>query len=368
MKQTLKIILGLLVGAAIGLLIGMLISRLTGGLASHEGSWSPVGVALVALASFIVSWLILIPIHEGGHLICGLLTGYKFVSFRIGNLVFIKEKSRIKAKQFGIAGTGGQCLLVPPEGPLEQIPTSLYNAGGVLANLVVLLIAVGCLWIPMHPLIYVALLIFIITNAFMIILNGVPMKINGMGNDGYNALHMSRNVRNKRALMIQLQANALVQNGMRPREMPKEMFEFDPNDIKYSNPLEIAIPNRLLDLFDWEGAYSELEALFAHKDEIMQLYRMEIACELAFCAMLTGRFDRAREVLDKDVMKNVNTYSRMMSSKKRLLIANVLLLGSDRAAAEQMYEDLMARRDSYLIQGEVKSDLAILESLFNRNN
>ena len=80
-------------------------------------------------------------LHEGGHLVCGLATDYRFVSFRIFNLTFIRKDGKLCIKRFSLAGTGGQCLLTPPERPLEDIPTTLYNLGGVLANLLTAILA-----------------------------------------------------------------------------------------------------------------------------------------------------------------------------------------------------------------------------------
>ena len=44
-------------------------------------------------------------------------------------------------KRFGIAGTGGQCLMLPPDKPLEEIPVALYHWGGVIVNMSVALLA-----------------------------------------------------------------------------------------------------------------------------------------------------------------------------------------------------------------------------------
>ncbi|MFR1327763.1 MAG: hypothetical protein ACLSCE_16590 [Bacteroides cellulosilyticus] len=46
-----------------------------------------------------------------------------------------KEGGKFRFKRFSISGTGGQCLLSPPDKPYEQMPYFWYNAGGVLMNL-----------------------------------------------------------------------------------------------------------------------------------------------------------------------------------------------------------------------------------------
>ena len=144
MKTILKLIGGLLVGGLIGMLIGGLIVVLF-----TDTTWNEyiqkyysidisegLAVFLVAIGSLFVSLAIIVPIHELGHLVCGLLSGYKFVSFRIFNFTLLKENGKFKIKKFAIAGTGGQCILTPPDLPLEKIPIGWYNIGGVVANII----------------------------------------------------------------------------------------------------------------------------------------------------------------------------------------------------------------------------------------
>ena len=70
-----------------------------------------------------VAMLIHTILHESGHLIAGLLTGYEYVSFRIGSLVWIKGKdNKLHLKKMKIKGTAGQCLMSPPQVPTEECP------------------------------------------------------------------------------------------------------------------------------------------------------------------------------------------------------------------------------------------------------
>ncbi|MDE6561393.1 MAG: tetratricopeptide repeat protein [Muribaculaceae bacterium] len=375
-KNILKIIVGLVVGGLIGLLIGGLIV-----VVFTDTTWSEyidkyysidisegILVFLVAVASMIVSFMILVPIHELGHLVCGLLTGYKFVSFRVFNYTILKENGRFKIKKFGVAGTGGQCLLTPPELPLEQIPTGWYNFGGVLANIIMLLIALPFFFLDLNPFVAEALGIFIATDAIMILLNGIPMQAGGVGNDGYNIKLLKKNFLSKKGIINQLRANALIQNGVRPKDMPEDLF-INPEEIDYHNALEVSIPlmfsSRLIDRKEHKEALEIIENLYSHKDEIMPLYVKEIACELAFLYMRTGNPDKAEAILDKDLMKYIETYRKMMSSKERLICAIALYLEKDESKARQIYENIKARQEEYLLQGEVKSDIALMEDMLN---
>jgi len=48
----------------------------------------------------VVSFYIQIAIHEFGHMIFGLITGYKFSSFRMGNLMWVKEEGENSIETF----------------------------------------------------------------------------------------------------------------------------------------------------------------------------------------------------------------------------------------------------------------------------
>lgn len=376
MKSVLKIIFGLLAGIVIGFAIGGIITIIftektfgeyINGMLSLDGL-EIIAVAAVAVLSLFVSILILIPVHEAGHLVCGLLTGYKFVSFRIFDYTFIKIGEKIRVKKFSVAGTGGQCLLTPPDLPLEKIPTAWYNAGGVLANILILLLVLPLFFLHLNSFLVVALVIFCIVDAIIILLNGIPMKLGGTNNDGYNMLYLNRNMLSKRSIVLQLRANAMIQNGTRPKDMPGSWFEWK-TDIDYKNPLEVSIPlmhaSRLIDEMKFEEAYKEFGELYSHKDEIMQLYVNEIECELLFCALCTGNNEYARQLLTPKLQKYIEAYSKVMSSKLRILCAIALFLDNDRTKALDIYHKLESDGDKYLLQGEVKSDLAIMNHILN---
>ena len=374
MKTLVKMIGGLLIGCLAGLLIGMVCVTLftdttpaefiakLGKLELSEG----LTVLLVSIAVFLLSLFLLVTLHEAGHLAFGLMSGYRFVSFRIFNLTFIKLDGHLRVKRFSVAGTGGQCLLTPPDKPLHGIPIFWYNLGGVAANLLALLLVAPLLCLDLQPLMRTSLVIFCLTDLFLILTNGIPMRLGGIANDAHNVLELSRNERSKRAMVLQLRTNALIQAGVRPKDMPDAWFE-TPAAPDYQNALEVSLPlmaaSRLVDQMAWEEAYAAFDALYAHREQILPLYVKEIVCELIFCALMTGRTDRAQSLYTEDIKRYLTIYRKVMSSKERILCGIHLLLEHDRVKAQAIYEAVRQRQDAYLLQGEVKSDVAIMEAM-----
>lgn len=380
--KSLKTILGLLCGFAGGLAIGTFIGGLIIVLFTdttfeefiskyYQLDFAVGAVAFaVGIVSLVISIFLLILLHEAGHLVCGLKSGYSFISFRIFNLTLLKENGRMRLKRFSVAGTGGQCLLCPPDLPVDRIPTTLYNLGGIIANLVALLVVLPLFWLDLSPFVLEFLIIFCFVDIIILVLNGIPMSHGNINNDAGNVRLLRHRPESKHGLVVELRSNALLQAGVRPKDMPAEWFEIR-HDTDYSSPFEVAIPimaaSRLVDMEQYEDAHRAFEELYSHRTEIMGLYVKEIQCELIYTALVTGRFERARTLLDKGIETYIDTYRKSMSSKERIACAVNLYLKEDYNAAYATYEKLLKNRKRYLLQGETDSDLALMKHILDRS-
>ena len=349
-------------GAAAGLVIILF---------ANGDSSSPVHF-IEFIVSLVIAACLQIILHEAGHLVCGLLSGYRFVSFRVGSITLLKDgDGKFRFKRFSLAGTGGQCLMAPPENvPLDKIPTSLYNAGGVIVNLlcavVSLLLLICCGGMPLWLRYFLAATMAI--GFVFALLNGIPLKLGGIANDGHNLLYLNRDKKSVKGFAVQLIINEKQQNGTRLSEMPDELFTLD-GGINYSDPLQANVElmkiSRELDKGDIELAHEHFkELLNCHGKELLSLFRLEAGSELMFTSLATGDKDVAQNTInDNMLMKYITKYARVMSTKQRTLMAKTLLFDGDRAEAERLYNEVVARRDSYLMQGEVESDIELMKHL-----
>lgn len=267
-------------------------------------------------------------------------------------------------------GTAGQCLLAPPELPLERIPTGWYNFGGVFANILAVIAILQIFWLSANSFVIESAAVFCLAGVFMIILNGVPMKIAGSNNDGYNMLYLRKNLTGKRGFIDALRINALLQSGVRLKDMPDEWFEI-PAEINYKDPFEVSIPltaaSRYIDKLDFDASLALFKKIYEEKEKLIAIYRQEIACELIFLRLVTGNTEGAAELLTEQTKKYIETYRRTMSSKERVMCAIYLYKDKDREKAKSVYDSLLARKDDYLLQGEVASDIAAMSALIGGN-
>ena len=257
----------------------------------------------------------------------------------------------------------------------EHLPTALYNAGGVLSNLLWATLSLLALLYcgDMHFFFKYFLASTMVVGYAFALLNGIPLKIGGVANDGHNLLYLKRNKQSVKGFAIQLIVNEKLQNGIRLSQLPDKSFDMG-GEIDYSDPMQANVGilqlQRLIDKGELNKAHDLLKELnLAHGHELLPLYRLEEQGELFFTSLATGDIERAKSLSgDKLLMNYITKHAQVMTSKQRMLMAKALILNNDRAEAERLYNEVKSHRDSYLMQGEVESDIKLMKQLLDQEN
>ena len=375
MKTILKLIGGLLIGACVGIFcVGPIIALIEGKSIStvYQTILSMFSLKDVAeiglmLLAALVAFVLNIVFHEAGHLVAGLLTGYRFVSFRFMNWTLIRNDGHLQWRNFELAGTGGQCLMAPPDKPLDEIDTRWYNAGGVLANTLIAVVSLALIWACDLPHWLDGLLaIMAIINFLTALTNGIPMKLGGVANDGYNLLQLEKDTAGKQCFCNILDINARSQTGEPYTEMPERLFTL-PQPLDWANTMHVGgalgFFTRLVALHRWEEAYQQLTDALSHQDMTIALYRLEMENMMTQVCLLTHRDDEARQHYTKEVAKYVSQHASTQSDKQFTTMAVALVLEGDRPRAEKIFTQLDTQRDKYIHQGDVAMSLDLMQWL-----
>ena len=372
MKTLLRLIGGLLLGACIGVIIvipiiavmdGESIATVARNMCDKFTLDKVLGIAWMLLAALIAAVLNII-LHEGGHLVAGLLTGYKFVSFRFFNWTLIRKDGRLRWRNFELAGTGGQCLMSPPDKPLEEIDTRLYNAGGVLTQFIITLLSILLIWaLDLPKWLDMLLVMMAIFGILGVLTNGIPMKLGGVANDGYNLLKLEKDMAAKQSFCNVLELNARNQGGESYGEMPERLFNI-PDPIDWKNPMHVATvlasATRKQAQHQWEDSYRQLTEASSHRSDIMPLYQLELENMMTLACIATGRDEEARQHYTDKVAKYITHHAPTQSDKQMSTMAIALALDGDRPRAEKLLDKLEAERDKYIHQGDVAMSLDLM--------
>jgi preprotein translocase subunit SecA len=349
------------VGAAIGAVIG-LFADFSGGGASPDGGTSLPAVladVLVFAAAFYAGIFIHIIIHETGHLIAGKMSGYKFSSFRVLNAIFMKKDGKIIRKKFNLPGYAGQCLMIPPAPSDGKYPFVLYNMGGGLMNL----IASGlflALYAALSELPFSAqvLLPIVAAGVLLGLINIIPFK----GNDGYNISLLLKNESARRAFRSMMLTLDFIAKGGRSKDMPEEWYEW-PED--FNNPIAVVSAATrcgvLMDRHDFEGARELYAKLLNEADEIAELQKNVIRCELLFLEIIGQCREEEIKRLYTDELKKYMKSGAFQISKQRTLYAYAKLAEADGAKAAKELEKFNKGCLSYPYEGDLESERELIK-------
>lgn len=245
-------------------------------------------------------------IHEAGHLIFGLLSGYKFNSFRIFNYMIVKDNNKLVLKRHSVAGTGGQCLMSPPDLIDGKIPYVLYNLGGSFFNFISSIICFILLQFMDTNLLSLFVFMFGFMGFIYGVVNGVPLRLGTVDNDGYNVVSISKDKYAIKSLWLQLKINELLSKGVRLKDMEDDWFVI-PDDIDLKNSMSVVIPvftvNRLMDQKDFIKAKEMINYLLNSDTGMIDLYRYLLICELIYINLIEDNLEEVNKLYNKKYIK-----------------------------------------------------------------
>ena len=344
-----------LMAILIGIVLGL-------GISFARSSYGPLPLLLFLLWAY-CSMLLHILLHETGHLLCGLLTGYRFVSFRVFSWVWIKKDGRIRCRRHSLPGTAGQCLMGPPDLPPDKMPYVLYHLGGGLANLLISVPAIVLAVLFREiPFVFALLMIFGAMGTLFAITNLVPL--NGkVANDGMNLWMMRKHESSRRALWVQLKVNEQLAHGLRLRDMDAEWFHYPPLETISDSITAfwvVCAESRFMDEHRFAEAEALIEAIWDKNIPLSEVHRRLILCDQAFCALLAGRTEQASEILQERKQQKFLLSMPNFPMVLRTQYAFSLLAKKDAEEARKFQEKLDLLRDKVPNQGDWESERELL--------
>lgn len=302
-------------------------------------------------------------IHEGGHLIFGLLSGYKFISFRVGNIMFIKENGRLKAKLYSVVGTGGQCLMMPPPWS-DNIPTVLYNFGGCITNLISSVIFfIAFVFSEQGSFFSVLFGMLCAVGIGNVLLNGIPLQVGGISNDGRNAFLLRKNPVALRSFWLQLYVNGLLSKGERMKNLPEEWF-FLPEGKDLEDPIICTVGvmryNYYFDTHDFSAAEETVEYMLKAPG-LLGLHKNELLCELMFLRIFRGAEPQEIDSLNTRELDKYIRATANYVSRRRLAYAYQLLYKRNITLAQKCLELFEKTVKTYPYSSEIENEKEVME-------
>ena len=202
-------------------------------------------------------------LHEAGHLVFGLLSGYRFSFFRIFSFMLMREDGRFILRRYAIPGTAGQCMMAPPPFRDGKMPVVLYNMGGCIINLLTSLMCFLLAGLaPRAGALEWSLWIWGVISLYAGLSNAIPQRLKVGANDGSNTCSLLQDTEARWAFWLTLEINHRILQGQSLTGMPAEWFAM-PEQEQMKNAMianrAVSYVGRLLE----EGRTEEADILMA---------------------------------------------------------------------------------------------------------
>lgn len=360
--QWIQLMLFLVIGGICGFVGGIYIGKVFG---TDKGLVEKMLLFALFLLMFYFVLMAQIVVHEMGHFICGLISGYHFSSFRIGSFMFLKKEGRLTCKRYSLMGTGGQCLMDPPDTYEENMPYLLYNLGGSLTNGIAGILAFGAYFLTKdYAIVSLFFSLFGIVGLAFALINGIPMDLEPICNDGYNALHLGKNQEAKRSFWIQMRMNALIAKGARLKDMPEEWFVM-PSIESLKNTmcasLGVFACNRAMDQMDFKKAKEIGDYLLEHGSGMISIHRNMIIAEMIFCELV---LDKNIQNIDALYTKEFKRFLRGLKTNPsiiRMHYAYELLYKHNEEAANKYIDEFEKVSKVYPYPSEIEGEKELID-------
>lgn len=276
------LLVGLLMGAA-GAGVGFLIARygieipFVRERMSGLNGWDLLALPLLSL--------LVIAVHEAGHLAGGISRGMRFLLYIVGPFQFSQSASGVRFSWAFNLGTLGGVAACSPD-PARPLPRQLRGlvVGGPLSSLVLAIACLALTTLLTDRAAAYALITALLSLAIFAV-TAVPMRAGGFMSDGMQYLELLRGGRavEERNVLTVLMGQSLA--GTRPSELDSALLEqalaFDS-----SEPLRRIATRLFAFLQAWDrgeidAASGHATYLAAHIDDYPDGFRQSLAIELA---------------------------------------------------------------------------------------
>jgi len=275
---------------AVGLAMGLAGAAFGFFVAKGAVGLAPVRDSLGALSAWDllvlpVIWLLVVAVHEGGHLAGGMARGMRFLLLIVGPFGLVRAGERVEFRWFFNLGTlGGVAAAVPnPDLPLKPQLQRLI-LGGPLASLLLAALCAGVFLVTDGRIAAYAMLTAAL-SALIFLVTAAPMRAGGFMSDGMQFLSLSRDpgMVERRARLIGLMGLGLA--GSRPRDLDPGLLaqaqQLAGEETLYDVGVWIYSFFNAWDRGDREAAGLWLDRIAGVIDDYPDGFRQSVAIELA---------------------------------------------------------------------------------------
>jgi len=321
-------------------------------------------MTLVLGVSILLLFILQVVLHELGHLLFGLLTGYRMLSFRIFSYAIIKQSGKWTTRKYKCPGSAGQCILLPPD-KIKQ-PFVLNVLGGVIFNAFTAAVAVffALSSIPISFLARIIILIFAFYGFGFSLINGIPLNNLNVINDGAVLRDLRKDSLVVKCYYAQIKLAGYLMKGITYKDIPSEML-FLPAKANLTNSLigyqKIIESYYYMDCGEWDKARNALYA-FSSSMKYCSMIKETVLLETMFLNVMTEQ-KPIKKVELSNKLKNLLKARTHDFNVYRLWLAYEVSQNFEKINKERIHKELDRMQKDYLYKGEALFCTSLINEL-----
>lgn len=325
---------------------------------------------LIGFISLCLSFIFNIFIYEIGRLIFGLMTGYKFLSFRISNTVIIRKSGKLTVKKNKSVRTSGNCVMLPPIKNNGKIPYYFYNKGGAILNFLLLpWYALLCSEInsDLLEMIVVLLMIMSITSIVISVFGGSTNN-EYITDKSYNVTLFKRKRKALQAFYIEMKIYEKILKGVRLQNLSDKYFEIL-NEYSVDNcfmeAVEAIYYKKLIDMHEFDRAKIRIEKILEADKKISDTYKCLLTCDYIYCQLVSGNIFKAKKAYTNEIKKLMSSMKKNLTViRTRYSYALLVDESLSEAGKQRKLFDRLSKKYPYKV--EIGSEKELIDIVYSK--
>jgi len=318
---------------------------------------------------FIFSWFIIACLHEAGHLVLGLLGGFKMQRLKVFNVLISRKEGKFRPSIERASSFVGLCEMYPATCQNLRNSYLLLSLGGVLFTFLVFFIDIILFFVPLFAPIglggYNAYSFFIMWTpaAFCYtFFNAVPFYNDDGYSDGAVILGILKDDTSQQVALSALAIQQKMYEGFSPKQIDSELY-FNVPQIMETDPAFVMILQLrymyYMDKWDYVNAVACIERLEEMYDELPYTAKSEAAMDILFTYSIGGGNFEKTDTYFGDCADEL----KRKTARSCIVMAAYELSFDRKDKAKSLIEEALRLSEYEKIKGKAVYEIALAQSL-----
>lgn len=253
---------------------------------------------VLGVIGFIFSWFIMGCLHEVGHLVLGLIGGFKMERLKVFNILISRKEGKFCPSIEKMSSFIGLCEMYPATCKNLKKSYLLLSIGGVLFTALVLVVDIILFFIPLFAAIefggysvYSFFLMWLPASFFYTFFNAVPFYNDDGYSDGAVILGIIKNSPPQQVTLSALAIQQKMYEGLSPKQIDRALY-FNVPQIMETDPAFVMLLQLrymyYMDSRDYVNAVACIERLEEMYDDLPYVTKTEVAMDILFTYSIGG--------------------------------------------------------------------------------